>query len=66
VEIVTLQVFVSLMLVLGSVLLFGFTCRQRDFEHAERLALLPLDESVTRNELIPPPPRSKPEKDETT
>jgi hypothetical protein len=25
------------------VLLFAFTCRQRDFEHADRLALLPLE-----------------------
>ena len=41
-EVVILQVFVSLMLVVGSVLLFAFTCRQRDFEHADRLALLPL------------------------
>lgn len=38
-----LQVFVSLLLVAGSVLLFGFTCRQRDFDHADRLALLPLE-----------------------
>ena len=44
-EVVTLQVFVSLMLVVGSVLLFAFTCRQRDFDHADRLALLPLEES---------------------
>ena len=43
-EVLTLQVFVSLMLAVGSVLLFAFTCRQRDFEHADRLALLPLDE----------------------
>jgi hypothetical protein len=42
-EIVTLQVFVSLLLVVGSLLLFGFTCRQRDFDHADRLALLPLE-----------------------
>jgi hypothetical protein len=42
VEIVILQVFVSLMLVAGAVLLFAFTCRQRDFDHADRLALLPL------------------------
>jgi cbb3-type cytochrome oxidase maturation protein len=42
-EVLTLQVFVSLMLGLGSLLLFAFTCRQRDFDHAERLALLPLD-----------------------
>jgi hypothetical protein len=43
VEVVTLQVFVSLMLVVGSVLLFAFTCRQRDLDHADRLALLPLE-----------------------
>ena len=42
-EVLALQVFVSLMLVGGSLLLFGFTCRQRDFDHAERLAHLPLD-----------------------
>jgi hypothetical protein len=54
VEVVILQVFVSLMLVVGSVILFAFTCRQRDFEHADRLALLPLDESAS-----PRPAQSK-------
>jgi hypothetical protein len=44
VEVLVLQVFVSLMLVVGSVLLFAFTCRQRSFEHADRLALLPLQQ----------------------
>ena len=44
VEVVPLQVFVSLMLAVGSLLLFAFTCRQRDFDHADRLALLPLEE----------------------
>jgi hypothetical protein len=44
VDILILQVFVSLMLVIGSVILFLFTCRQRTFEHADRLALLPLDD----------------------
>jgi hypothetical protein len=43
VEIVILQVFVSLLLVVGSLLLFAFTVRQRDFDHADRLALLPLE-----------------------
>jgi hypothetical protein len=43
VDVVILQVFVSLVLVVGSLLLFAFTCRQRDFEHADRLSLLPLD-----------------------
>ncbi len=42
-EVVILQVFVSLGLVVGSLVLFGFTCRQRTFDHADRLSLLPLD-----------------------
>ncbi len=52
-EVVTLQVFVSLMLVVGSVLLFAFTCRQRDFDHVDRLALLPLEDG--------PDPKPSPE-----
>ena len=47
-EVLTLQVFVSLVLVAGSILLFVFTCRQRDFDHADRLALLPLDDDAPR------------------
>ena len=39
-----LQVFVSLMLVLGSLVLFGVSMRQRDHEHADRLSLLPIAE----------------------
>lgn len=39
-----MQVFVSLLLVLGSVLLFLFSARQRDFDHADRLALLPVED----------------------
>jgi len=42
-EIILLQVFVSLMLVVGSILLLAYSAKQRDFEHADRLALLPLD-----------------------
>jgi hypothetical protein len=45
-EVLTLQVFVSLTLVAGSLLLFVFTCRQRDLDHADRLALLPLDDGT--------------------
>jgi hypothetical protein len=45
-EVVILQVFVSLALVVGSLLLFGFSHRQRDLEHADRLALLPLAEDT--------------------
>lgn len=43
-DILILQVFVSLILVVGSVILFGFTCRQRSFDHADRLALLPVED----------------------
>ena len=43
-DILILQVFVSLILVVGSVILFGFTCRQRSFEHVDRLALLPMED----------------------
>ncbi len=47
-EVLALEVFVSLMLVVGALLLFAFTCRQRDFDHADRLALLPLDDESPR------------------
>lgn len=56
-EVVILQVFVSLGLVVGSVILFAFTCRQRDFEHADRLALLPLEDG-TPLALPPTPPEA--------
>jgi len=46
-EILVLQVFVSLMLVGSSLLLFWFTSRQRDFDHNDRLALLPMEADVT-------------------
>lgn len=39
-----LQIFVSLVLVLGSVILFAHSVRQRDNDHADRLALLPIEE----------------------
>lgn len=43
-DILILQVFVSLVLVVGGVILYGFTCRQRSFEHSDRLALLPVED----------------------
>lgn len=39
-----MQVFVSLILVAGSLVLFLHSVRQRDFDHADRLALAPLEE----------------------
>ena len=42
-NIIALQVFVSLILVAGSIVLFIFSVRQRDFDHADRLSLAPLE-----------------------
>jgi hypothetical protein len=41
-DVLIVLVFVSLVLVAGSIVLFVFTMRQRDFEHGERLSILPL------------------------
>lgn len=43
-EVLVLQVFVSLVLVASGLLLFAFSTKQRDHEHADRLALAPLDD----------------------
>lgn len=43
-SVIVLQVFVSLMLVSGSVLLFVWTVRSRTLEHSDRLSLMPLEE----------------------
>jgi hypothetical protein len=45
-NVIVLQVFVSLMLVVGSLVLFAYSMRQRDHEHAERLSLFPLEDDV--------------------
>jgi hypothetical protein len=42
VSVLVLQVFVSLILVVGSLVLFGVSVRNRDHEHADRLSLLPM------------------------
>ena len=49
-DILILQVFVSLLLVIGSVILFAFTCRNRSFDHSDRLALLPIDDENKEDE----------------
>jgi hypothetical protein len=46
VSILVLQIFVSLILVAGSVVLFVHTVRSRTLEHADRLALAPLDDDA--------------------
>jgi hypothetical protein len=43
-SVLTLQVFVSLMLVLGSVILLLVSVKLGDHEHADRLTLLPLED----------------------
>jgi hypothetical protein len=45
-SVVALQVFVSLMLVASSLVLFVHSVRQRDHEHADRLSLTPLEEDA--------------------
>ena len=45
-EAIILQSFVSLMLVVVSLVFYAMTQKQRDHEHAERLALLPLEEEL--------------------
>ena len=44
-DVLIVLVFVSLVFVGGGVLLFLVSLHQRDFEHADRLALLPLMDS---------------------
>jgi len=47
VSVIALQVFVSLMLVAGAVVLFIWTVRSRTLEHSDRLSLAPLDDERT-------------------
>ncbi len=64
-EVLVLQVFVSLCLVAGSLILFAYTMRQRNHEHADRLALFPLEEETSRldhaapNAVVPTQEQSK-------
>ena len=43
-NVLVLQVFVSLMLVLGSLVLLAYSVKHADHEHADRLALLPIED----------------------
>jgi hypothetical protein len=44
VEILIVQVFVSLLLVAGGVVLYAYSVKQADHEHADRLSILPLQD----------------------
>jgi hypothetical protein len=55
-DVLILLVFVSFVLVIGGVLLLAFGLAQGDFEHAERLSLLPLaDDAPSSTERTPSP-----------
>jgi hypothetical protein len=60
VEVLILQVFVSLVLVTGSLLLFCQSVRRRDYEHADRLALFPVADDDARPKPVPPSPPPPP------
>ena len=41
-SVIPMMIFASLMLAVGSLLLFGYSLNNRDHQHSERLALMPL------------------------
>jgi hypothetical protein len=47
VDVIVVLVFVSLVLVGFAVLLFAYSVRQADHEHADRLSLLPIEDERT-------------------
>lgn len=55
-SILILQIFISLVLVAGAVALFVFTVRARTLDHADRLALAPLEDDGPNPEAAEPPP----------
>lgn len=59
-NVLPLQVFVSLMLVVGAVLALAWSLKQADHEHADRLSLLPLDDDGQPKQDPEPPAAPKP------
>lgn len=55
-NVIVLQLFVSLMLVASSVLLFVLSIRQRDHDHADRLSLFPLEDDDPKGSSEEKPP----------
>jgi cbb3-type cytochrome oxidase maturation protein len=49
VEVLILLIFVSLVLATSAVLFFAWGLRERVYDHAERLALLPLEEDGAKD-----------------
>jgi hypothetical protein len=59
VSVLVLQVFVSLMLVVGALVLFAYSHKQADHEHADRLSLFPLEDDGKPAAEDPPASREK-------
>lgn len=55
-NVVVLQVFVSLMLVVGSLLLLAYSLKHADHEHADRLSLLPMEDEERAEPAAAEPP----------
>ena len=55
-NVIPLQVFVSLGLVAGALVLFLHSVRSHDFEHADRLSLAPLDDDTQPTQPTSPQP----------
>lgn len=53
--VLVLPIFVSLVLVAGAIVLFVHAVRTRTLEHADRLALAPLDDGPTPSGDTPSP-----------
>ncbi|MFZ5445509.1 MAG: cbb3-type cytochrome oxidase assembly protein CcoS [Myxococcota bacterium] len=51
-NVIVLQVFVSLMLVLGSLVLFVWTVKSRTFDHSDRLSLAPLEDDPPKSRKV--------------
>ncbi len=56
-EILIVQVFVSLLLVTSGVVLLAYSVKQADHEHADRLSILPLEEERTSSPTAEREPR---------
>lgn len=52
---ISLTLFVSLLLAVGAVLLFLWGYHQRDYDHTDRMSLLPLDEKDGQVSTLPAP-----------
>jgi len=58
-NVIVLQVFVSLMLVAAGLALFVFVIRSRTLEHSDRLSLAPLEDDARSGSAPPEPPPSQ-------